>query len=54
MTGYNINQLMGDMRFRLNNALQEAGLANTDYARQVLLGMSKRPEHWDMIGKSIF
>jgi hypothetical protein len=33
MTGYNVNQLMGDMRFRLNTALQEAGLAQTDYAR---------------------
>jgi len=33
MTGYSVNQLMGDMRFRLNTALQEAGLAQTDYAR---------------------
>lgn len=32
-TGYSVNQLMGDMRFRLNAALQEAGLAQTDYAR---------------------
>jgi hypothetical protein len=33
MTGYNINQLMGDRRFKLNTALFEAGLANTDYAK---------------------
>ena len=43
MTGYTVNQLMGDMRFRLNAALHEAGLANTDYARQMLVQMSKRP-----------
>lgn len=43
MTGYTVNQLMGDMRFKLNVALQEAGLSNTDYARQVINGMSKRP-----------
>ena len=40
MTGYSTNQLMGEMRFRLNAALHEAGIANTDYARQVLKGMS--------------
>lgn len=33
MTGYNISQLMNDRRFKLNTALFEAGLANTDYAR---------------------
>jgi len=43
MTGYTVNQLMGDMRFRLNTALQEAGLAQTDYARQLLTQMSKKP-----------
>lgn len=43
VNGYNVNQLMGDMRFRLNTMLQEAGLAQTDYAREVLNGMSKRP-----------
>lgn len=44
MTGYNINQLMGDMRYKLNTALHEAGLANTDYAREVLNKMSKREQ----------
>lgn len=44
MTGYNINQLMGDRRFKLNTALFEAGLANTDYAREVLNKMSMRPQ----------
>jgi hypothetical protein len=34
---------MGDMRFRLNAALHEAGIANTDYARQMLLQMSRQP-----------
>lgn len=34
---------MGDVRFRLNTALQEAGLAQTDYAREVLAQMSKKP-----------
>lgn len=43
MTGFTVNQLMSDMRFRINNALQEAGLSNTDYAKQVLVSMSKKP-----------
>lgn len=43
VTGYTVNQLMGDMRFRLNAALQEAGIANTDYARQMLVQMSRKP-----------
>lgn len=34
---------MGDMRFRLNTMLGEAGLSNTNYAREVLNGMSKKP-----------
>jgi hypothetical protein len=33
---------MSDMRFRLNTALHEAGIANTDYARQMLVQMSKK------------
>jgi hypothetical protein len=41
--GYSVNQLMSDMRFKLNVALQDAGLQNTNYAREVLLGMSKKP-----------
>lgn len=36
---------MGDRRFKLNTALFEAGLANTEYAREVLNRMSKRPEN---------
>lgn len=41
---------MGDRRFKLNTALFEAGLANTDYAREVLNKMSKRPENnWNGI-----
>ena len=42
-TGYSVNQLMGDMRFKLNMALQDAGIANTDYAREMLVGMSRKP-----------
>ena len=42
MTGYSVNQLMRDMRFRLNTALHEAGIGNTDYARQVLVQMSRK------------
>jgi hypothetical protein len=42
MTGYNIKQLMGDMRFKLSTAFQEAGIANTDYAKQVLNDISRR------------
>lgn len=42
MTGYTVNQLMGDMRFRLNAALHEAGIANTDYAKQMLAQMSRK------------
>jgi hypothetical protein len=43
MTGYSMNQLMTDMRFKVNMALQEAGLSNTDYARELLVSMSKKP-----------
>lgn len=43
MTGFTVNQLMSDMRFKVNTALQEAGLSNTDYARELLISMSKRP-----------
>jgi hypothetical protein len=43
MTGFTVNQLMSDMRFKINTALQEAGLSNTDYARQMLISMSKKP-----------
>ena len=42
MTGYSVNQLMSDMRFKVNMALQEAGLSNTDYARELLVSMSKK------------
>ena len=41
MTGYTVNQLMSDMRYRLNSALNEAGIANTDYAKQLILQMSR-------------
>ncbi|KAL4482603.1 hypothetical protein ABPG72_005846 [Tetrahymena utriculariae] len=34
--GYNVNQLMKDMRYRLSSALADAGLVHTDYARDVL------------------
>jgi hypothetical protein len=43
MTGYTVNQLMTDMRFKVNMALQEAGLSHTDYARELLVSMSKKP-----------
>ena len=43
MTGYSMNQLMTDVRFKVNMALQEAGLSNTDYARELLVSMSKKP-----------
>ncbi len=43
MTGYSVNQLMSDVRFKVNMALQEAGLSNTDYARELLVSMSKKP-----------
>jgi hypothetical protein len=33
MTGFTVNQLMSDMRFKVNYALQVAGLQHTDYAR---------------------
>ncbi|CAD8206311.1 unnamed protein product [Paramecium octaurelia] len=41
VTGFNINQLMSDMRYRLQVALNDAGLGQTAYAREVILGMSK-------------
>lgn len=44
ITGFSVNQLMGDMRYKLNAALQEAGLTNTDYAREMLVAMSKRQQ----------
>ncbi len=34
---------MGDMRFRLNAALNDAGLGQTEYAREILLQMSRKP-----------
>jgi hypothetical protein len=49
MTGYTVNQLMTDMRFKVNMALQEAGLSHTDYARELLVSMSKKAH--GMIGK---
>ena len=42
-TGYSVNQLMSDVRFKLNVALHDAGLANTEYAREMLVAMSKKP-----------
>lgn len=42
-TGFTVNQLMSDMRYKLNVALQDAGLANTDYAHQMLIQMSRKP-----------
>ena len=42
-TGYSVNQLMTDMRYKLNVALNDAGLANTEYGRQMLVAMSKKP-----------
>lgn len=42
--GYTVNQLMSDMRFKLNTAFQEAGLSGTDYARDIIRGLSKRPD----------
>lgn len=41
--GYTVNQLMSDMRYKLGSALQDAGLGGTDYARQVLIQMSRPP-----------
>jgi hypothetical protein len=41
MTGYTIDQLMGDRRFKINAALFEAGLANTEYAKELLNKMSR-------------
>ncbi|EGR28121.1 hypothetical protein IMG5_183070 [Ichthyophthirius multifiliis] len=36
VNGFNVNQLMKDMRYRLSTALSEAGLQNTDYGKDVL------------------
>jgi hypothetical protein len=41
VNGYTIDQLMGDRRFKVNAALFEAGLANTEYAKEVLNKMSR-------------
>jgi hypothetical protein len=45
VTGYTTEQLMGDRRFKINAALFEAGLANTDYAKEVLNRMSRPPQN---------
>ena len=42
-TGYSVNQLMTDMRYKLNVALQDAGLAQTEYAREMIVQMSRKP-----------
>ena len=40
--GYNVNQLMSDMRYRLSAALNQAGVGSTDYAKHVMSYLSKR------------
>ena len=39
--GYNITQLMSDMKFRLQTALHDAGIAHTEYANQVMNKLSR-------------
>lgn len=39
--GYNVGQLMNDMRYRLNMAFQDAGLSGATYAREVINQMSR-------------
>ena len=42
---------MKDMRYKLNVALNDAGLANTDYAREMLVAMSRKPAWSDTVIK---
>jgi len=37
--GFNIDNLMKDIRFKINAVLSEAGLQNTSYAQQVMRGV---------------
>jgi hypothetical protein len=37
--GFTVNQLMTDMRFKVSSALNEAGLQNTAYAKELMKGM---------------
>ncbi|KAM3135991.1 hypothetical protein pb186bvf_011981 [Paramecium bursaria] len=41
VTGFNIDQLMSDMRFRLQAVLGEQGLHQAQYAKELLIGMAK-------------
>ncbi len=34
--GYDVDRLMGDMRYKLNYYLSEAGLVNTPYAHEII------------------
>lgn len=38
--GYNIDNLMKDIRFKINAVLSEAGLQNSTYGKQVLKGVA--------------
>jgi hypothetical protein len=37
--GYTIDNLMKDIRYKVNACLSEAGLANTTYGKQVVRGL---------------
>ena len=38
--GYTIDGLMKDIRFKVNACLSEAGLANTNYGKEVIRGLA--------------
>ena len=43
--GYNIDNLMKDIRFKINTVLSEAGLAKTTYGQHVLKGITPGPAY---------
>ena len=49
--GYSVDTLMKDMRFKVSAALNEAGLQNSSYGKQVLKGLgSNLQTRPDMLG----
>ena len=43
--GYNIDNLMKDIRFKINTYLSEAGVAKTSYAQHLVKGVQPGPSY---------
>ncbi|CAF0908719.1 unnamed protein product [Adineta steineri] len=45
ITAFNDRKLFGDIRIRLEQRLRDAGLIQTDYARQAMAALQQAPNH---------